>query len=96
MTVDIDLFLENELVQAPRTLTSNLFHYTESDVAIFNILASGTLRLSPFESTNDLWESRPLYPGLSAHADDVERSNQASISGKRSTAISDFTPKSLA
>lgn len=70
MSIDYDSYLDDELVNAPRTLTASLFHYTNSDVAIFNILAGGTLRLSPFESTNDLWESRPLYPGLSVHADD--------------------------
>lgn len=69
--MESESYFRDELVNAPRSLTTALFHYTSSDIAIFNILANGTLRLSPFESTNDLWESRPLYPGLSSHADDV-------------------------
>lgn len=62
--------LEHELRTAQRSLTGHLFHYTSADTAIFNILGSGTLRLSPFESTNDLWESRPLHPVISTHDDD--------------------------
>ena len=32
--------------------------------------APGNLRLSPFDSTNDLWESRPLYPNIEARHDE--------------------------
>ncbi|RKG69839.1 DUF2971 domain-containing protein [Corallococcus sp. CA054B] len=67
---DHEAYLEAELLNAPRQLSNHLFHYTNAEAAIFGILRSGTLRLSPFESTNDLWESRPLYPSLTLHADD--------------------------
>ncbi|MEW2426554.1 DUF2971 domain-containing protein [Micromonospora sp. NPDC047644] len=67
-----EAFLEAELFSAARTLTNHLFHYTTAEAAIFGILRSGTLRLSPFESTNDLWESRPLHPNLSSHRDDLD------------------------
>ena len=33
--------------------TNDLYHYTGADVAIYNILDQGTLRLSPYEFTND-------------------------------------------
>lgn len=59
-----------EMITAQRSETDDLYHYTNANVAMYNILASGTLRLSPFESTNDLWESRPLHPNLSSHRDD--------------------------
>ncbi|WP_442804464.1 DUF2971 domain-containing protein [Streptomyces luteogriseus] len=62
--------LELEVAGAQRSETNDLYHYTNANVAMYNILASGTLRLSPFESTNDLWESRPLHPNLSSHHDD--------------------------
>jgi len=68
--IDHEEYLEAELRNAPRRLSNHLFHYTNAEAAIFGILRSGTLRLSPFESTNDLWESRPLYPNLTLHADD--------------------------
>jgi hypothetical protein len=68
--IDHDAYLEAELLNAPRRLSNHLFHYTNAEAAIFGILRSGTLRLSPFESTNDLWESRPLYPSLTLHADE--------------------------
>ncbi|MFF6954949.1 DUF2971 domain-containing protein [Streptomyces sp. NPDC008317] len=61
---------ELEMFMAPRSETDDLYHYTNANVAMYNILASGTLRLSPFESTNDLWESRPLWPNLSSHHED--------------------------
>lgn len=72
MDVDNDAYFEEELRRAPRALSDHLFHYTNADAALFGILASGTLRLSPFESTNDLWESRPLYPNLTSHYDDQD------------------------
>jgi hypothetical protein len=65
-----ELFLETELQTAPRTPTQHLFHYTSAEAAISGILPTGTLRLSPYQFTNDLWESQPHYPGLSAHHDD--------------------------
>ncbi|RKE02874.1 DUF2971 domain-containing protein [Streptomyces sp. TLI_171] len=64
-------FLELEMLRAAKKVTGSLFHYTSAEAAISGILATGTLRLSPFESTNDLWESRPSHPGLSSHFDDV-------------------------
>jgi Protein of unknown function (DUF2971) len=53
------------------TATDHLYHYTGPDAAIAGILMSQTLRLSPYESTNDLWESRPFSPHLSVHEDDA-------------------------
>lgn len=53
--------IEEELVTAPRTLTSDLYHYTSSEAAILGILANRTLRMSSFTGTNDLWESEPQY-----------------------------------
>lgn len=63
---------ELEVITAQRSETNDLYHYTNANVAMYNILASGTLRLSPFELTNDLWESRPLHPNLSSHHDDED------------------------
>ncbi|MFJ7146671.1 DUF2971 domain-containing protein [Streptomyces sp. NPDC100445] len=65
-----ETFSEYEMARALRTITGHLFHYTNTTAAITGILATGTLRLSPYESTNDLWESQPHYPVLSAHHDD--------------------------
>lgn len=61
---EADEFLEHELVAAPKVLTSSLYHYTSSDAAILGILANRSIRMSPFQGTNDLWESRPLWPNL--------------------------------
>lgn len=72
MDQDHDAYFDAELRAASRSLTSHLYHYTSAEAGVFGILNSGTLRLSPFESTNDLWESRPTYLTLSAHEDDVE------------------------
>lgn len=66
---DFEALLESELLNAPRTPTSHLFHYTGFE-AVRAILAAGTLRLSPYTRTNDLWESQPHYPTLSAHHDE--------------------------
>ncbi|MDQ0709538.1 hypothetical protein QFZ52_002190 [Arthrobacter woluwensis] len=55
---------ELELNFAPKVLTSDLYHYTSSEAAILGILATRTIRMSPFQGTNDLWESRPLIPNL--------------------------------
>jgi hypothetical protein len=46
-------------------VTNNLYHYTGADVAIYNILNQGALRLSPYEFTNDPEENRPRSPTLS-------------------------------
>ncbi|MER6195985.1 DUF2971 domain-containing protein [Streptomyces sp. NPDC001586] len=56
---------------AQRRESGMLFHYTSADTAIFLILRSGMLRLSPFESTNDLWEARPDFPVLTFHYADL-------------------------
>jgi hypothetical protein len=61
---EADEFLEQELAAAPKVLTSSLYHYTSSDAAILGILANRSIRMSPFQGTNDLWESRPLWPNL--------------------------------
>ncbi|MEU8889884.1 DUF2971 domain-containing protein [Streptomyces sp. NPDC048442] len=58
-----------EVATAPQVVTEELFHYTSTVAALTGILASGTLRLSPYERTNDLWESQPHYPVLSSHYD---------------------------
>ncbi|WP_326806090.1 DUF2971 domain-containing protein [Streptomyces sp. NBC_01788] len=55
---------EYEIWSAPRTLTGSLFHYTNGK-GLSGILASGKLRLSPYQFTNDLWESQPHYPSFS-------------------------------
>ncbi|MEV7661808.1 DUF2971 domain-containing protein [Paenarthrobacter sp. NPDC089316] len=47
-----------------------LYHYTSAEVAIFNILTSGTLRLSPMHATNDPWETEPFRPSFSVPPDD--------------------------
>ncbi|MEU8006401.1 DUF2971 domain-containing protein [Catellatospora sp. NPDC049111] len=65
-----EAYLEAELLSAHPTSTGQLFHYTTADSAISGILRSGTLRLSPFAATNDLWESRPIYPSVTTHHDD--------------------------
>lgn len=62
-------YSEYELATAPRTVTGHLFHYTNAEAAITGILATGTLRLSPYKLTNDLWESQPHFPMLSTHHD---------------------------
>jgi len=67
--VDFDAYLDEEILRAPKTLTDHLFHYTNANAAICGILRSGEFRLSPFDGTNDLWESRPLHPTLTIHAD---------------------------
>jgi hypothetical protein len=72
MSEDFAACFDAELQGSPKTLTDNLFHYTNADAALFGILSTGSLRLSPFDSTNDLWESRPTHPTLTAHADDVD------------------------
>ncbi|WP_225828038.1 DUF2971 domain-containing protein [Streptomyces naphthomycinicus] len=64
-----EAYSEHEVATAPQTITGHLFHYTSTTAAVTGILATGTLRLSPYKSTNDLWESQPHYPVLSAHHD---------------------------
>ncbi|MFF1322406.1 hypothetical protein ACFVZZ_23685 [Streptomyces chartreusis] len=61
-------FREFEVLHAPRTLTGNLFHYT-NDRGLSGILTSGKLRLSPYQFTNDLWESQPHYPSFSSRSE---------------------------
>ncbi|GAA3264660.1 DUF2971 domain-containing protein [Streptomyces labedae] len=61
-------FDEFEVQNAPRTVTGDLFHYTNA-LGLSGILASGKLRLSPYQFTNDLWESRPHYPSFSSRSD---------------------------
>jgi len=46
-------------------LTNDLYHYTGADIAIYNILDQGMLRLSPYEFTNDPEENQPKIPGIS-------------------------------
>lgn len=53
------------------TPSGEVFHYTSADTAIFNILTTGKLRLSPMHSTNDPWESEPLNPGFSIVDDET-------------------------
>ncbi len=38
-----------------------LYHYTRADTAIKYILASGTLRMSPFTTVNDPWEAKHWF-----------------------------------
>ncbi|WP_420367213.1 DUF2971 domain-containing protein [Curtobacterium sp. L1-20] len=64
-----DDYLEDELNSSQRSLTSDLYHYTTADTALLHILAGRTIRLSPFSGTNDLWESRPLWPNLEGELD---------------------------
>lgn len=61
-----------------KRLTQDLYHYTGSDVGMFNILAEGRLRLSPFEATNDLWESRPFMFGLTVPREALDDEERAS------------------
>lgn len=67
-----DDYLEMEFAVAPKTLTSDLYHYTSSDAAILGILANRSLRLAPFQGTNDLWESRPMHPNLEGEHDEAD------------------------
>jgi hypothetical protein len=38
-----------------------LYHYTRADTAVHHILATGTLRMSPFTAVNDPWESKHWF-----------------------------------
>ena len=90
--------LELEVAGAQRSETNDLYHYTNANVAMYNILASGTLRLSPFESTNDLWESRPCTP-TSAPTTTTRTGPKVQgtwTCGPTSTGTSAYTPKSYA
>ncbi|QIX27063.1 DUF2971 domain-containing protein [Nocardioides sp. JQ2195] len=69
MSTDYTAYFEEELRNSPKRQTDDLYHYTSSDAAILGILATQTIRLSPFHSTNDLWESKPLYPNLQGSAE---------------------------
>jgi hypothetical protein len=61
---EADGFFKQELAAAPKIPASSLYHYTSSDAAILGILANRSIRMSPFQKTNDLWDSRPLGPTL--------------------------------
>lgn len=76
---DVSDVFEQEFAAAPRVLTSSLYHYTSSDVAILGILANRTIRMSPFQGTNDLWESRPLWPNLEGELDGDQLSHGGGI-----------------
>lgn len=69
MPTDHTAYFEEELRNATKRQTEHLYHYTSSDAAILGILATQTIRLSPFHGTNDLWESKPLYPSLQGAAE---------------------------
>ncbi|MFD9485231.1 DUF2971 domain-containing protein [Streptomyces sp. NPDC059991] len=58
-----ELFTEHEMARAQRTVTGQLFHYTKAAAAAI-ILTSGSLRISPYRSTNDLWETEPQRPAI--------------------------------
>ncbi|MFC9699601.1 DUF2971 domain-containing protein [Streptomyces sp. NPDC056943] len=58
-----ELFGEYEMSQARRIVTNQLFHYTKADTAAV-ILRNHTLRLAPYNETNDLWETKPQHPHL--------------------------------
>ncbi len=66
------IFLEEENRVVVPVSTDSLFHYTSAETAIFGILGSGSLRLSPLRSTNDLWESKPTYPGFEVDNGDID------------------------
>jgi hypothetical protein len=57
--------------------TDDLFHYTSADTGVFSILAEKRLRLGPYESTNDLRESKQRFVSLSVHDDDDDGSIEA-------------------
>jgi hypothetical protein len=38
-----------------------LYHYTRADTAVQHILATGTLRMSPFTAVNDPWEAKHWF-----------------------------------
>ncbi|WP_152650547.1 DUF2971 domain-containing protein [Demequina aurantiaca] len=77
---EVDGFLEREFVAAPKVLTSSLYHYTSSDAAILGILANRSIRMSPFQGTNDLWESRPLWPNLEGESSRGESTHEDVVS----------------
>ncbi|GAA2177729.1 hypothetical protein GCM10009847_04980 [Leucobacter tardus] len=79
MDTDPTLASDRDYDSAPLEITDSLFHYTGAETAIFGLLSSGKLRLSPFESTNDLWESRPTYHALQSHKDDEDVLNDETI-----------------
>ncbi|MCP2047522.1 UNVERIFIED_ORG: hypothetical protein J3D58_001594 [Paenarthrobacter nicotinovorans] len=71
---EVEDFFEQELASARKVLTPDLYHYTSSEAAILGILANRTIRMSPFQGTNDLWESRPLWPSLEGELSQGESS----------------------
>ena len=60
----------------PAQPTDRLFHYTVADVAVFNILAEGRIRLGLYESTNDPAETKQKFPNLASHEDDLAHLEQ--------------------
>ncbi|WP_442278392.1 DUF2971 domain-containing protein [Terrabacter sp. 2YAF2] len=64
VTQDVEMLAGIGRAVALGAPTQHLFHYTNADAALFGILATGKLRLSPLDRTNDLWESRPNYHPL--------------------------------
>lgn len=60
-------------------LTNDLYHYTTADIAIYNILDQGAVRLAPYESTNDPQESRQKLPTLSTSAGEDHTDQPAPI-----------------
>lgn len=77
---EVDEYLEQEFAAAPKVLTSSLYHYTSSDTAILGILANRSTRMSPFQGTNDLWESRPLWPNLEGELSRGESTHEDAVS----------------
>jgi hypothetical protein len=47
-----------------------LYHYTTADTAIKYILASGTLRMSPFTAVNDPWEAKHWFAEVVLNPDE--------------------------
>jgi hypothetical protein len=62
--------------------SNDLYNYTSAEVAIYNILDQGTLRLSPYEFTNDPEENRPRVPGLSGPGQGSDDEDPGSIWGE--------------
>ncbi|MFC9330785.1 hypothetical protein [Kitasatospora sp. NPDC057015] len=65
-----EAFAERAARKAKPVETGDLYHYTSADAVITGILATGTLRLGPYKSMNDLWESDSFHPTLSVHEND--------------------------
>ncbi len=59
-------------------LTNDVYHYTAADIAVYSILGQMEMRLAPYESTNDLDETKQKFPSLSSHEDLASAGDQAS------------------